>query len=113
MGPFSPLFHPLIPASSHAVCDLAREERPLPNSNNEPKHIPGSKVRLIETGTDECEYGIIICSWWNSMMDSWDYYVAFFGNALPNMSRPTKPYTLRYLETSLKKGWENHDSKTD
>lgn len=54
---------------------------------------------VLESST---EVGVIVWSWYNEEIYSYDYYVAFFGASLPHGEPTEKPYILRYAETSLK-----------
>jgi hypothetical protein len=60
---------------------------------------PGTRVRL--DSSDEPEYGIVIHCWMDPEIDSYDCYVAFFGDRFPAGRPPAKPYVLRYAVTSL------------
>jgi len=57
---------------------------------------PGTKVKLM--GSDEV--GVVVCGW-EDPHGGYDYYIAFFGDSFPKGSPDTKPYVLRYFETSL------------
>lgn len=58
--------------------------------------IIGQKVRLISTG----EVGVVIYTWKDEHGDV-DTYVAFFGEAFPDGKPTSRPYILRYYESSL------------
>jgi hypothetical protein len=67
---------------------------PLP----EKKEIcSGSLVRLVSTG----EVGVVVCTWYDKLLDATDCYVAFVGNEFPEEDPSVKPYVLRYLVSSL------------
>lgn len=60
---------------------------------------PGTKVYREDGGRRE--YGYIIYGYWLEELECYDYYVAFVGyRGFPNKA-PTKPYVLRYLDSSL------------
>ncbi len=73
------------------------------------KYAPGARVHLTSipyTEGDPIEYGIVVASWWNDQLETWDYYTAFFGSEVPSeTTQPDKPYVLRYMEFSLQPGW--------
>lgn len=72
-----------------------------------PRWKPGDAVVLWSDSTKpRCrkEYGRIISTQWDEKMGWWDCWIAFFGMHWPTDKEllVTKPYVLRYLETSLK-----------
>jgi hypothetical protein len=74
---------------------------------NEDRFLPaGTKVRRDAFVNDNAfvtaEYGVVIHCWWSDEIDSYDCYVAFFGeNGHPEAAPEEKPYILRYAAASL------------
>jgi hypothetical protein len=64
--------------------------------------VPGTLVRY-DGMEDEAEYGVVVHCWFDDDIQTYDCYVAFFGNAQPVNAPTEKPYILRYASTSLKK----------
>ncbi len=64
--------------------------------------LPGQKVVYSGTGKKEC--GVVVHSWFDDKTQSFDCYVAFFGDSFPEDNEPKeKPYILRYLCSTLDK----------
>lgn len=83
-----------------------------------PKFKIGTPVVLWGDGRNpRCrkEYGLVVRPLWNSILQCWEYQVVFFGYKWPPVGAALKkPYTLRYLETSLRTftAEEKHGSST-
>jgi len=75
----------------------------------EPKFAPGDAVVLwSDSQNPRCqkEYGRVIDGRWHDVLACWEYYVAFSGvrkGPALRKSFESKPYVLRYLETSLRR----------
>ena len=72
-----------------------------------PRFRPGARVTLGRFGDSDAvvEYGVVVATFWDSFLETYDCYVAFFGeDGFPKTKEDfkEKPYVLRYLETSLK-----------
>lgn len=57
---------------------------------------PGQRVKHRSTG----EVGVVVYAWFDESSVV-DVYVAFFGDCFPKGEPSTKPYLLRYYESSL------------
>lgn len=76
-------------------------------ADKNPRHDPGTRVRLIDSEDGTVEYGIVSWTWWDEQMRCWDCYISFFGTEKPEENKPqTKPYVLRYFAASLTLGWD-------
>lgn len=75
------------------------KEQDIPNSYL----APGTSV-CYDGIEDEPEYGVVVHCWFDDDIQTYDCYVAFFGNSQPKGAPIEKPYILRYASTSLKKG---------
>jgi hypothetical protein len=62
---------------------------------------PGTRVKLDSGQINGPEYGVVVHCWFNDFLQSYDCYVAFFGNALPEQEPEEKPYILRYASAAL------------
>jgi hypothetical protein len=64
------------------------------------KHLPpGTKV--VYSGGDEPEYGVVVHCWFDDGLGVHDCYIAFFGESMPKGPPSERPYILRYASTSL------------
>jgi hypothetical protein len=78
-----------------------------------PKFRPGDKVILQHADKDDPEaaefgimtgreYGVIVATWWDDFLGAYDCWIAFYGKrGFPKDPSKTKPYILKYFETSL------------
>lgn len=78
-----------------------------------PKFRPGDKVILQHAHKDDPEaaefgimtgreYGVIVATWWDDFLGAYDCWIAFYGKrGFPKDPSKTKPYILKYFETSL------------
>ena len=63
-------------------------------------------TRVILRTTDpadddpDMECGIVLQTWWDTEVGTWDAYIAFYGDKFPDpdtVNEPDKPYVLRYF----------------
>mgnify|MGYP000893670803 CR=1 FL=1 len=78
-----------------------------------PKFNPGDKVILQHADKDDPEakefgimtgreYGVIVATWWNDFIGTYDCWIAFYGRrGFPKDPSKMKPYVLKYFEDSL------------
>lgn len=78
-----------------------------------PKFRPGDKVILQHADKNDPEaaefgimtgreYGVIVATWWDDFLGAYDCWIAFYGKrGFPKDPSKTKPYILKYFETSL------------
>lgn len=62
---------------------------------------PGTTVRLVNHLDYTFEVGVVVHCWFDDGIQSYDCYVAFFGDTIPVGRPPEKPYVLRYSSNAL------------
>lgn len=75
----------------------------MSRDNHQDRHLTvGTRVKLDHSEQHrQSEFGVVIHCWFDDEIQSYDCYVAFFGDQFPNGKPGSAPYVLRYASKSL------------